>query len=330
VIEIAAHDKYWDPSLPRVRKVIFDNRLMSDMAKTMRLCSEEEGFVDIVSNIRPLDTLKIAESPYAKVVKSRDVSYLNAWFNRRKKGSNFRDIRVRQALNHAINREELWRYAARGNAYNLEGYPIPQGAYGHNPHLKLYSYNPDLARALLMAAGFPNGFDVKIITYEACRLESQILGKMLGRIGLNVQLDVTSQLKVWQRLYIPMLDKPPEEEDWDISVSSGTDRYGNVGASWLPYPLIEESNCRWTEYDPYYEKMWKAMSRTVDRHLQEEKIRQLVKYNYDQANQLYIYSPLTLYAVNKEVNFIPQKGLWLRLKETSVTENHWSRRGKTN
>ncbi len=38
----------------------------------MRLCRETEGAVDIVSFIRPLDTLKVAESKFAKVVKSRD------------------------------------------------------------------------------------------------------------------------------------------------------------------------------------------------------------------------------------------------------------------
>jgi len=33
---------------------------------------------------------------------------------------------------------------------------------------------------------------------------------------------------------------------------------------------------------------------------------------------------LNLYAVNKAVSFVPQKFQWLRLKETSVTDNHWS------
>jgi hypothetical protein len=50
----------------------------------------------------------------------------------------------------------------------------------------------------------------------------------------------------------------------------------------------------------------------------------MVRYVYDRAYQIFIYSPLTLYAVNKEVNFVPQKGYFLRLKETSVTDNHWS------
>ena len=76
--------------------------------------------------------------------------------------------------------------------------------------------------------------------------------------------------------------------------------------------------------------MWKEMARTIDPKAQEEKIRRMARYLYDRADYLSIYSPLTLYATNKEVNFVPQKYLWLRLKETSVTDNHWSIRNKSN
>ena len=70
------------------------------------------------------------------------------------------------------------------------------------------------------------------------------------------------------------------------------------------------------------------MARTVDTKAQEEKIRQMVQYIHDRAYALNIYSPLSLYAVNKEVNFVPQKYQWLRLMETSVTDNHWSVRAQ--
>jgi hypothetical protein len=66
------------------------------------------------------------------------------------------------------------------------------------------------------------------------------------------------------------------------------------------------------------------MARTVNPKEQEKKIREMVRYLYDEASSLFIYSPLILYAVNREVNFVPQKFGYLRLKETSVTERHWS------
>jgi len=289
----------------------------------MRLCREEEGAVDIVSHIRPLDTLKVAESTYAKVVKSRDLTCLNGVFNQRKRGSKWKDIRLRKALNYAINREELWRYAAKGNAFNLGGH-IPPEAFGHNPHIEPYGYDTERARALLQEAGYANGFEMTIITHEAWKLENQIVSKMLERVGLRVKTDVLTWPGLMKKFYVPILDKPPEEQEWDLSLFYLADWYAHTGATFLAFYLIDESNMRWTEYDPTYEEMWKEMASAFDLETQEEKIRLMEQYLYDQAYLLLVYSPLTLYAVNKEVNSIPQKFEMMRLKETSVTDNHCS------
>jgi ABC-type oligopeptide transport system substrate-binding subunit len=128
----------------------------------------------------------------------------------------------------------------------------------------------------------------------------------------------------WPKYYIPSLDNPIENHDWDISLHSYQDWYGHFGATFLRWGLAERSEMRWIEYDPVYEEMWKDMTRTVDEEKQEEKIGQMGKFVFDKAHQLPIFSPLTLYAVNNDVNFVPQKELWLRPKETSETENHWS------
>jgi ABC-type transport system substrate-binding protein len=81
---------------------------------------------------------------------------------------------------------------------------------------------------------------------------------------------------------------------------------------------------RWIAYDPVYEAMWKEMAATVDEKALDEKLRRMEQHIYDRAYSVFIYSPLNLYAVNKDVNFVPQKFLNLRLKETSVTDKHWS------
>jgi peptide/nickel transport system substrate-binding protein len=294
----------------------------------MRLCREVTGAVDIVSHIRPLDTLKVAESPYAKVVKSRDVTYLGCCINQRKTRSKWRDIRLRKALNYAVNREELRKYGAKGNAYNLGGF-IPPGAFGYDPNLTLYTYDTEKARALLADAGYPNGFEVKIITFEALRVEARGISRMLERIGLKPHLEILTYYGWLERVYVPLLRKPPEEEDWDISIHWGWDWAGNTGASLVGAGLIG-NDFNWTEYDPVYEEMWKDMAATMDPKDQEKKIRQLAQYVYDHAYFIFAYSPLMLYAINKEVDFVPQKNQFMRLKETSVTENHWSLRGMNN
>jgi peptide/nickel transport system substrate-binding protein len=327
-IVLEAYENYWDPQYPRVQRVIFDNSLIGDREEAMRLCREEEGAVDIVSFIRPLDTLKVAESPFAKVIKSRDVTSFVGSFNQRKKGSKWRDIRLRKAINYAINREELWKYAARGNAYDLGAF-IPTGGYGHNPNLTLYNYDTEKARSLLSEAGYPNGFEVKIITPEAWKLEAQIISKMLERVGLKVNLNVLTMPEWYRKYCIPLLDKPPEEQEWDLMLYTWQDYFGNTAATHLNFGYIERSDFRWIEYDQVYETMYDEMARTVSPEAQEEKVRQLMQYVYESAYSVFIYSPLNMYAVNKEVNFVPQKYGWLRLKETSLTDKHWSVRGES-
>jgi ABC-type transport system substrate-binding protein len=169
---------------------------------------------------------------------------------------------------------------------------------------------------------------MRIIAAEAWKLEAQIISKMLARVGLMAQLEILTEPELWGRLYIPSLDKPPEEQDWDIAIDFRPDWCSHVGVSLLTWDLLEGSHYRWIELDRSYEEMWEAMAKTVDSETQEEKIRQMVEYVFDCAYRLFIYTPLTLYAVNKEVNFVPQKLQLLVLKETSVTDNHWSVRGE--
>lgn len=326
-VVLEAFEDYWDPRYPKVKQVIFENKLLGDRKKAMRLCRETEGSVDIVSGLRPLDTLKVAESPFAKVVKSKDITWLRGFFNLRKKDSKWRDIRLRKALNYAINRKELWKYGAKGNAYNLEGFPVPAEAYGHNPNLIPYSYNTTKARALLTESGYPNGFDVKIIAPEALKVETQIIRRMMERIGLKATFEILTMPQYWKKTYISLLDKPPEEQDWDFCLEAEEEWTGHDGLSFLIPGFLDIGDRRWIDYDLVYEEIYKEMIRTMDSEAREEKIRKMVQHIYDRAYALSIYSPLSLYAVNKEVNFVPFKDRFLNLKETSVTDNHWSIRG---
>ncbi len=325
-ILLKANANYWDKRYPKVKTIIFDNTLIADLEAAVKLCEEQEGAVDIVNFIRPIDTLKIAESPFAKVVKSKDLCQLHSAMNQRKPGSKWRDIRLRKALNYAINREELWQYGAKGNAYNLGGH-IPPGARGHNPHLKLYKYDTDKARALLTEAGYPNGFEMTLITPFAQELEAQIMKIMYERIGLKVNLKVFSWPKWMYKVFTPN-DEKARAETWDVSVCYNNDWNGHSGAAHLVWPYLEGSWVRWIEYDEKFERMWKDMARTFDEKQQDEKMQKMEEYIYEKAYVVFIYLPLSLYAVNKEVNFVPRKGQRLELKETSVTDNHWSVRSK--
>src|SRR5216684_3871943 len=114
-VVLEANTAYWDPSrFPRLQRIVFDNTL--GQKEAVELVKTSEGRVDVVTELNPLDTLRVAESPFATVVKNRgNLQTVFGLFNVRKAESPWRDVRLRQVVNVAINREDLIRYATRGN-----------------------------------------------------------------------------------------------------------------------------------------------------------------------------------------------------------------------
>jgi dipeptide transport system substrate-binding protein len=73
----------------------------------------------------------------------------------------FDNLKVRQALNYALNRQKYIDDVFHGFA-QLAKNPIPPNMWGFNKTVQDYDYNPDRARKLLAEAGLPNGFEFNL------------------------------------------------------------------------------------------------------------------------------------------------------------------------
>lgn len=102
------------------------------------------------------------------------------------------DPRVREALNLAINREEIAEQVMGGMAQPASQL-IVDGVFGHNPDLEPYSYDPERARQLLAEAGYPDGFGLTLTApsdrYVNGAQVAQAVAAMLSQIGLDVTLE---------------------------------------------------------------------------------------------------------------------------------------------
>lgn len=122
----------------------------------------------------------------------------------------FDDIRVRQAVNLAINRKALIKVAYNGLAVPSTGYIPPQleGAVEFHD----FEYNPAKARELLREAGFPNGFKTNIWSAynDGKTLKTlQFLQQQLAQVGIRAE---TRALEAGQRSLIYSAQKPEDSQ----------------------------------------------------------------------------------------------------------------------
>jgi peptide/nickel transport system substrate-binding protein len=161
-IVLEANTDYWDPSrFPRLQRIVFDNTLRRQ--DPLELVKAAEGQVDLVTGLSPLETLRVAQSPFATVVKDRGALVtVFGMFNMRKTASPWADIRLRQAVNYAINRADLIRYAAKGNGVVIPAL-VPFQGFGYDADLAPYPFDPSKVRALLREAGHADGLAITLI-----------------------------------------------------------------------------------------------------------------------------------------------------------------------
>jgi peptide/nickel transport system substrate-binding protein len=307
--------------LPRLQRIIFDNTLAQNDA--VELVKTGEGRVDLVSELSPLETLRVAESPFAKVVKTRDnLGFLFGQFNMLKAGSPWRDVRLRQAVNFAINREDLIRYAAKGNGVIVPAL-LSVNTFGYDPNLAPYAFDPVKAHALLREAGYPDGLAVTLIAPSALEVQATVIGKMLEQVGFTVERQMLDPTVYNQKTRLDTLDQPAEQQAWDIALTLWNDPVNFPAIQ--PYHLFALGGWSdWVIEEPELQRLYAQVLRTVDREQQQALIRQMERHTHDQAYFLFLYNPIKLYAVNKAVEFVPYRNNTLNLSETSVTEQHWS------
>jgi len=322
---LEANTEYWDKSrFPRLKRIIFDNTL--DQKEAVELVKTTEGRVDIVSELSPLDTLRVAQSPFAKVVKNRgSLATVIGQFNMQKTESPWRDVRLRRAVNFAIHREDLIRYATKGNGRIVPAL-VPLQGFGYDSDLAPYPFDPVKARQLLQDAGYPHGFPIVLIAPEDLVVQATVVGKMLEQVGLQVELQILDPVYFNQKTFLSHLDQPPEKQKWDIALTSFFD-FANFPIYPLYHYFALDGPFDWINEEPQLRQLDDQILRTVDREKQQELIRQMERHTHDQAYFLFLYNPIQLYAVNKAVEFVPYITTILNLTETSVTDPHWSVRG---
>lgn len=180
--------KYWNKKAIQYKSVtvrVFDNP--SSLLSAMQTHQVDVGVGDPT-------TAQTAQQAGLDVVKGEGAQVQNIWLNDRS-GTLVKalgDVRVRQALNYAVDRKAIAKtlYNGYGTASDQNEVPADEGYSASNE--SIYSYNPQKAKQLLAEAGYANGFDMSLMcsppNTTACNVSNAVAAYWKA-IGVTTNVD---------------------------------------------------------------------------------------------------------------------------------------------
>jgi peptide/nickel transport system substrate-binding protein len=188
-VVIERNDDYWGEKakLAKVRFAVVPDA-------TTRALELRKGSADAAINALTPDTVRtLADNPSLAVERAPGTVLAYLGFNLR--DPILKDVRVRQAIAYALDRRPMIDYLWRGEAQPARSILPPQ-SWAYNGDVPPYDHDPDKARQLLDAAGYPeqNGMrfhlTMKTSTDENTRLMVAVMQQQLREVG--IVLDIRS------------------------------------------------------------------------------------------------------------------------------------------
>jgi len=286
-------DDYWDKGLPYIDG--FDFIVIKD--ETSRLGALRKGVVDVgwIKNAQLADLL--AKRDNLKIISGPEVRQQRFWFKVTKPP--FDNIKVRQAMAAAIDRQEIINTVMFGRGVLTAAIPTATVPYGLSQEemaeLPFYKQDFELSKKLLKEAGYPDGFEFNLVTsshspdYIPC---AEIMQRQFAKVGIKMNI---------------------EQKDWGITLKSY--RTGDFHAImfagvWYPDPEVycfnmfySKSNSNYFGYnDPKLDKMFEDQHTEVNLDKRVQQWRELQRYMAQTVPAIFPYASAPRYeVVNKKI-----------------------------
>ncbi|HED24493.1 MAG TPA: ABC transporter substrate-binding protein [Firmicutes bacterium] len=272
-----------------------------------RVAAIQGGDVHIIHNVPP-DMVSTLEADPNVVVKTVDGTRMHM-FEMNCDMAPFDDVRVRQAINYAIDMDAIVDNVLLGYGTTVAGPLLPHGFAVH-PDLQPYGYDPEKAKELLTEAGYGDGFELVIDTEDVLKDVAYAAASMLQDIGIE------ASVRIWD--WGVLRDQLIEGERMMC--------FGNWGNSTLdPSDLLVpklRSNDRgnYSQYaNPELDALLDAAEIAVDRDEREELYHQAQEIIYNDAPWVFGYVGLEIEACRANVvNWEPSTDSRINLHDVAL------------
>ncbi len=186
--KLVRNENYWKPGLPYLDGI--DLRIVNELNTTVRTIIAGEA--DVVLNVQPPQKVLAERAPGVVVKVGPSLTFYGAFLNYGRPPLD--DVRIRQAMNYAINRDEINKVAALGLGVPSSAI-LPKEHWAHDPATaNYYAFDIDKAKKLLADAGHPNGLDIEGWGWsdQVAMQRQELIATQLAKAGIRVKLTLVA------------------------------------------------------------------------------------------------------------------------------------------
>ncbi|MGF7184221.1 peptide/nickel transport system substrate-binding protein [Desulfitispora alkaliphila] len=209
------------------------------------------------------------------------------------------DVRFRQALAYAIDREELVRVVLRGNGVSGNPGLLSKDSQWYNPNIKQYNHDPEKARTILEAMEIEE-LKLELVLMSRFEREAENIKRQLEQVGIEVNL---------RSLENTTLDSRVSNWEFDIALSG----HGGLGSD--PHILNrmilgEHFNSARYRDNEQLTKLLQEQAKIMDEDLRREKVDRIQELYSEDVPCLTLYYPDSIWGHDGRFEFyVPSGGM---------------------
>ncbi|MBO8142129.1 MAG: ABC transporter substrate-binding protein [Firmicutes bacterium] len=302
-VRLERFEDYWNQPLPYLDSVTF--RFITD--PNTQVAALLAGDIDAVTGaVTAEQALRVQQAGGFQVIQGPTTNTVILAMNNSRPPLD--DVRVRRAITHAINREEVMIGAEFGFGTPIGSHMTPAEPY-YADMTGVTPYDPDRARALLAEAGYADGLELTLslpVSYTYALRSGEIAAGQLARVGIRVNIELV-EWSTWLSRIFGQADYDltviGHAEPMDIGIYGNPDYYFRYDSAAVRELLAEAK-------------------RVGDEERRREVYAQIQRQLAEDAVNVWLYARPYFILSRADVD-----GWWDRLPMviTDVTEVHFSR-----
>jgi len=277
---------YWQEGRPYLDEL--EIRTNPDL--TVTLMAFRSGDAQWIENIDPIDALALQdEGNFTDTAEG--LSFIHGLVPDNDPNSPLADKRVREAIEYALNKQEMMDGVGKGYYRVPSQLAMPEYG-GYDPSLAPREYDPEKAKQLLADAGYPDGLTITLITDVSGRKDIlTAVTQYLAESGINIELDMADAARI---------NAVRTETGWEGIFMSGGPAISNDLGSWrsfgAPYNAVDMiRRADWND-------RWDDLVSTVDTEARNDKWREMVRIIYEDVSIIPYECDSPLYATNSDLH----------------------------